>query len=1284
MLASESAVAPRRREWSIVRVGLTAFAGVVLFVGCSAERAWTPYTEPPKLAIQRQGESVDFTAQTKEQSEARSAGCIECHQNSHDPHDRPGQHKNKYWMSCVDCHGGDGVARTIEDAHPKPRDPARFATAANPQISYMGWMQESWDWVRFVNPGDLRVANVTCGGCHADMVLKVSKSIMTTGAHLWSVAGYANGIVSVKQGIFGESYSPEGIPQKVNTVPPPTSDELARGVLPSIVPLPNFEISQPGNVFRTFEQGSRLGGPALGFNGASLPLVGIPDKLEDAGRPNNRLSDRGYGTLTRVDLGVLNLHKTRLNDPHLSLLGTNDNPGDYRSSGCTACHVVYANDRTKAHSGPYAAAGSTGRTQTSDPTISKSEKGHPIRHEFTSAIPSSQCMTCHMHQPNSFVNSYYGYTMWSYETDGELMWPKVREEVSHEDRVARLNKNPEEAAVWGKWHDQDFLRDVSTLNPQLKHTQFADYHGHGWIFRAAFKMDRKGNLLDAADQVVDYDDPQKFAGVIEIEGVNTGPAAQAAQRRAVHLQDIHAQMGMHCVDCHFQQDAHGDGKLYSSYQDAVEVRCVDCHGTVWDGPTLKSSGPASASSGSEGRELQGSTPFGTDRFELRGEALIQRSMVTEGKEWTVKIVKNSVNPLSPSYNPRAAYAKTMRKDGRTWEGLPSSPGELAHGCDNAKESKLECYTCHTSWVTACFGCHLPQRANWRAPSHHFDDETNLRQYASYNPQAVRDAEFMMGVAGDSKGNRIAPVRSSSALLLSSEDAQRQKTYAQIAPIATNGMSSQLFNTHFPHTVRTRETRKCDDCHVSAADDNNAWLAQAYLLGTGYVNFIGYNVFAGAGEHGFYAIRATEWDEPQAVIGSNLHRLAYPQDHEAFVEKGRKLVDHSEHGSPDCRSLQLCGEYLYCATGAGGFRVYDVANVNNKGFSEKIVTSPVSPLGQDTHVPTSFATAVALATTNRVSMARLVRPENGEKTISYRGVEQNLHESYRFAYVTDLYDGLVIVDVDCLSDGDPRNNFIEKVAQFNPDGLLNGAVNLTVAGTTVYVCCDRGIVAVDIDDPRAPKIIGQVGAPAVNRPTSISVQLRYAFVTDNDGLKVLDVTLPAQMRAVEGAVVPIADARDVYVARTYAYVSAGTRGLVIVDVERPRAPKIDQEFNAGGVIDDLCQVKVGMTNDSLFAYLADGKNGMRVLQLVSPGDGQPRSAYGFSPRPKPDLIATFPAAHGRISALSRGLDRDRAVDESGHQMAAFGRVGSRPFNLEEMRRLYLRGGALYTVTNEPRK
>jgi hypothetical protein len=52
-------------------------------------------------------------------------------------------------------------------------------------------------------------------------------------------------------------------------------------------------------------------------------------------------------------------------------------------------------------------------------------------------------------------------------------------------------------------------------------------------------------------------------------------------------------------------------------------------------------------------------------------------------------------------------------------------------------------------------------------------------------------------------------------------------------------------------------------------------------------------------------------------------------------------------------------------------------------------------------------------------------------------------------------------------------------------------------------------------------------------------------------------------------------------------------------------------------------------------------------------------------------------------LSEGLDRDRAVDESGNQLAVFGRKGARPFNLEEQRRLYMKGEATYTVDDLPK-
>jgi len=213
-------------------------------------------------------------------------------------------------------------------------------------------------------------------------------------------------------------------------------------------------------------------------------------------------------------------------------------------------------------------------------------------------------------------------------------------------------------------------------------------------------------------------------------------------------------------------------------------------------------------------------------------------------------------------------------------------------------------------------------------------------------------------------------------------------------------------------------------------------------------------------------------------------------------------------------------------------------------------------------------------------------------------------------------------------------------------------------------------------------IGQLGAP-LHDPHAVAIQFRYAFVLDVEGLKVVDVTVPDKPRVVDGAKVPFAHAHGLYVARTYAYVAAGPDGLGIVDIKAPEKPRLDQTFNAGGAINDAHDVKLGATNGSIFAYVADGKNGLRILQLTSP-ETMPEYA-GFSPRPRPVLIATY-KTKGEALAISKGLDRDRAVDESGNQLSVFGRRGARPFNFEEMMRLLRTDdgkGSFFTVTDAPR-
>jgi hypothetical protein len=708
---------------------------------------------------------------------------------------------------------------------------------------------------------------------------------------------------------------------------------------------------------------------------------------------------------------------------------------------------------------------------------------------------------------------------------------------------------------------------------------------------------------------------------------------------------------MQCVDCHYSQDNHGSGHIYGEVASAVEIGCKDCHGTVSSYPNAYTSGPAALNGGVDLMLLR--TPDGRKRFEWIDGKLYQRSMVDPKLEWKVSLVKDSVTPGRPEYNEKAARAKLMSRDTATQDWGTAVPADaLAHS-----DATMECYTCHTSWTTSCGGCHLPIEANAKTTRHHYEGG-DTRNYATYNPQVARDDMFMLGHRESAAGGRIAPFRSSSALVLSSTNANREHIYIQQPPISASGYSSQAFNAHYPHTERKVETKTCDDCHLSKDNDNNAIMAQLLLLGTNYVNFVGYNAYVGsAGE--INAVRVTEWDEPQAVIGSYLHRYAYPDWYAEHLRHDRKLQHATRHAAGDANCLQLRGEFLYVAEGGRGMRVYDAASIANKGVSQGLISAPFSPLGDDTHVGSADATCVALPTNQPINPARNV----GDK-MRVANQESAFHPLYNYAYITDAREGLILTNVNTLADGEPRNNFLKRAVTWNPDGVLNGARHLTIGGYYIYVATPRALVIVSVDDPLHPRLVAQV---PMDDPRASALQFRYLFVTDAKGLEVVDVTHPEAPRLVPNDTIPMADAHRVYVARTYAYVAAGKEGMVIVNVERPESMREQQRFNATGQLIDSRDIVVASTNASLFAYVADGAGGLKVLQLISP-ESQ-RKFYGFSPEPRPQLIASYATARAALS-LSKGLDRDRAVDETGGQIAVFGRRGTRALSPEETRRLYL--------------
>ncbi len=1376
-----------------------------------------------ETAVYRDYEAAGVLAEPAPQNQTwreavdKSEGCLTCHSTSDAPvmtglEDVPQlstmHMSDAVVLGCTDCHGGNEEVMGNPDlgfdhpdyvaardaAHVLPSYPEswHYPSSANPERSYSLLNRETPEFVRFVNPSDYRIAREACGACHVQVIEAAERSLMATGAMLWGGAAYNNGILPFKNYVIGEAYTREGQAALIQSPGDPfgtvTTEQAERGALAALYPLPTWQVVPPADVFRVFERGGRT------IN-SQFPEIGLPNptgqiqRLEEPGRPDLRQSNRGPGTGLRAAIPVLNIHKTRLNDPFTWFMGTNDQPGDYRHSGCSSCHVVYANDREYRHSLTYAQYGRDGQTITADPTINSQreethgvghgddhgayadrghgglvqpghgdshaddghgpevplderERGHPLQHVFTRAIPTAQCMNCHMHQPNIFLNSYLGYTMWDYETDAPFMWPGPENRTPRpegmsdeeyeefyltqryptaEEVRAVLDRNPEGASPRGLWADIDFLRNVYDLNDDLEHTQFADYHGHGWNFRAIFRRDREGNLLDADGEILRpgnpaTDSPEELAwhnerwrqrfrrdGEGQFVEVENDPAENGSNNpgMAVHMMSIHAENGMQCADCHYAQDSHGNGLIYGEVANAIEIGCVDCHGTPDDYPTLRTSGPAAPPGGHDLTLLR--NPDGRRRFEWREDpdsgrrTLIQRSIVDPELSWEVSLVRDSVDPASPQFNALSARSKLVAADASETGVFAFGPGiapeDRAHGTE-----EMACFTCHLSWTTSCGGCHLPIEANWQSEIHRYDGGTT-RNFATYNPQVARDEMFQLGVHQTTKGNQIAPVRSTSALVLSSTNINRERIYIQQPPISSAGFSSQAFAPHFPHTVRREETKQCSDCHLSEDEDNNAIMAQLLLLGTNYVNFIGMNAWTGL-EGGFEAVRVTEWEEPQAVLGSYLHRYAYPDYYRQFVEDGnRELRDWTrgqffdedlsgethaveqfanvhEGTSDRVGCLQMRGEYMFVAEGRGGFRVYDIASIANKGFSERIITAPFSPLGHDTHVDTENATCMALATNQPIA------PTRNTEEIRQMNQEQPFLPIYSYAAISDAEEGLILVNVNTLADGELRNNRLNRAIYadgsdaWNPDGVLNGARHIQLAGEIAYITADAGLVVVDLGDPANPQLTAVM--PLTDARAS-AIQFRYLWVSDADGVKLFDVTDLRRPVARPEGTISLANAQRMYIARTYLYIAGKQDGLVIADVTRPMAPRIHLRETFDGQMNDVEDVVVASTNASLFAYVADGVNGMKVLQLTSP-DSQP-NYYGFSPAPVPELIAWARTQSAAIS-MSKGLDRDRGVDETGGQMAIFGRLGSRPFNREEMEQLFLNdAGIPWRVSDE---
>lgn len=232
-------------------------------------------------------------------------------------------------LSCVACHGGDDTAYDQDLAHVGPGDgPSYLRNLTTGELD-----EVDPAYLRFVNPGDLRVADQTCGstGCHTEQVQTIRNSMM----------GHTSGEITVARYRAG------------------MQDEL---------PLYGAHAAEDPNWSEDIEGASPF------IDRYDPPLIDDP-------------ATASVGEL-QDDYMVRSCFRC-----HLSDFGENRFAGDYRSSGCSACHMQYADD---------------GASQSADPTIDSGRVPRPLRHELTAAVTTEQCMHCH-YRGARIGPSYLGY-----------------------------------------------------------------------------------------------------------------------------------------------------------------------------------------------------------------------------------------------------------------------------------------------------------------------------------------------------------------------------------------------------------------------------------------------------------------------------------------------------------------------------------------------------------------------------------------------------------------------------------------------------------------------------------------------------------------------------------------------------------------------------------------------------------------------------------------------------------------------------------------------------------
>jgi len=383
---------------------------------------------------------------------------------------------------------------------------------------------------------------------------------------------------------------------------------------------------------------------------------------------------------------------------HLWSSGPNAAPGVYRSSGCTACHMIYADD---------------GVSKSADPNARAAKGPHPIKHELTTAIPSEQCGHCHFR--------------------GARIWPSYQ---------------------------------------GLRESAADGFDPPNAVRRAEAKYGRPPGFYVEREDATDPTD-------------TTPP-------------DVHYTAGMWCIDCHVQEEMHGDGRLHSDLSGELEVTCETCHGT---------------------------SDAVTDMTTTKGRVMPNLSRDEEGT-WLTRKADGERLQVSQIKELLDAVPEEQRATSLLWQAkAPLGDNDFNHS------KKLQCYSCHSGWMQNCYGCHVTVDMRSMGKSTLTGESSPGSAKGSRRFVATDSLVLMFDTRG-----RIAPSMPAERMFVTAINAEGDTVFADKVRPAAEGATGHGQRPVNPHTVQRFGNGLCSNCHPKADGSNTDAVWGVAGLGTGRFQF----------------------------------------------------------------------------------------------------------------------------------------------------------------------------------------------------------------------------------------------------------------------------------------------------------------------------------------------------------------------------------------------------------------------------------------------------------------